>query len=75
MPKRVFDGEGLWRFDKLSHVKPTWMRAELANLLPLSLANGFSRQIHDGSGRSSTATTGQKSHSRTLSRSSPNTTA
>ena len=40
MPKRVVDGKSLWRFDQLSHVRPTWMRAELANLLPLSLANG-----------------------------------
>ena len=40
MTKRVLDGERVWRFDKLSHVKPAWMRAELANLLPLSLSNG-----------------------------------
>jgi len=40
MPKRVIDGEGLWRSEKLSRVEPVWMRAELANLLPLSLANG-----------------------------------
>jgi hypothetical protein len=40
MPKRVLDGEGLWRSDKLAHVEPKWIRAEYANLLPLSLANG-----------------------------------
>jgi len=40
MAKRVLDGEGLWRGDKLSRVEPTRYRSEYANLLPLALANG-----------------------------------
>lgn len=40
MPKRVVDGEGVWRSEKIARVKPDWMRAEYANLLPLALANG-----------------------------------
>jgi hypothetical protein len=40
MPKRVIDGEALWTSDKLSEVQPLEYRAEFANLLPLSLANG-----------------------------------
>ena len=40
MPKRVLDGEGLWRSDKLALVEPATRRAEYANLLPLALANG-----------------------------------
>ena len=40
MPKRVLDGEGLWRSDKLAQVKPPSRRAEYANLVPLALANG-----------------------------------
>ena len=40
MPKRVLDGEGIWRSDKLFRVEPAWMRAEYANLIPLALANG-----------------------------------
>jgi len=40
MPKRVIDGEGLWRSDKLSRVEPVWVRGEYANLIPLALANG-----------------------------------
>ena len=40
MPKRVVDGDGLWRSDKLSLVEPPSRRAELANLVPLALANG-----------------------------------
>src|SRR5690348_4020713 len=39
MPKRIIDGEGLWRSDKLAQVDQRW-RAEYANLLPLALANG-----------------------------------
>jgi hypothetical protein len=39
MPKRIIDGEGLWRSDKLLQVDQRW-RAEYANLLPLALANG-----------------------------------
>jgi hypothetical protein len=40
MPKRVVDGEGLWRSGKLSRVEPIRARAEYANLIPLALANG-----------------------------------
>jgi hypothetical protein len=40
MPKRVLDGEALWRSDKLARVQPASFRAEFANLLPLALANG-----------------------------------
>lgn len=40
MPKRVIDGEGLWRSDKLSRVEPLSFRPEYAYLLPLALANG-----------------------------------
>ena len=40
MPKRVVDGEGVWRSDKLARVSPPRWRAEYANLLPLAFANG-----------------------------------
>lgn len=40
MAKRVIDGEGVWRSDKLGRVEPEWVRAEYANLIPLALANG-----------------------------------
>ena len=40
MPKRIVDGEGLWRSDKLGAIEPPALRAEYANLLPLALANG-----------------------------------
>jgi hypothetical protein len=40
LPKRVVDGEGLWRSDKIAAVQPIAARAEYANLLPLALANG-----------------------------------
>ena len=40
MAKRIIDGEGLWRSEKIARINPTWMRAEYANLLPLALANG-----------------------------------
>ncbi len=39
MPKRVVDGEGIWRSNKLALLPPE-MKAELANLIPLALANG-----------------------------------
>ncbi len=39
MPKRVIDGDGVWRSDKLARV-PEWIRPEFANLIPLALANG-----------------------------------
>jgi hypothetical protein len=40
LPKRVIDGEGLWRSKKLAKVEPEEYRAEYANLIPLALANG-----------------------------------
>jgi hypothetical protein len=40
MPKRILDGEGIWRSDKIGSVQPVRARAEYANLLPLALANG-----------------------------------
>jgi hypothetical protein len=40
MPKRVIDGEGLWRSEKLARVQPGKFRAEYANQLSLALANG-----------------------------------
>jgi hypothetical protein len=40
MPKRIIDGDSLWRSEKLARVEPASFRAELANLIPLSLANG-----------------------------------
>lgn len=40
MAKRVVDGGGLWRSDKLALVEPEWIRPEYANLIPLALANG-----------------------------------
>ena len=40
MPKRVLDGEALWRSKKLRQVQPVKFRAEYANLLPLALSTG-----------------------------------
>jgi hypothetical protein len=40
MPKRICDGEGIWKSDKIAQVEPARYRAEYANLLPLALANG-----------------------------------
>jgi hypothetical protein len=40
VPKRVLDGEGIWRSDKIGRVQPVRARAEYANILPLALANG-----------------------------------
>lgn len=40
MPKRVIDGPGIWRSEKIRRIEPVWARAEFANLLPLALANG-----------------------------------
>lgn len=40
MPKRLVDGDALWRSDKLFKVEPTAFRAEYANLLPLALDDG-----------------------------------
>lgn len=40
MPKRIVHGEGIWRSDKLAKVEPEWVRADYANWLPLSFANG-----------------------------------
>lgn len=40
MPKRVVDGDAIWRSMKLKKVDPPRFRAEFANLIPLALANG-----------------------------------
>jgi hypothetical protein len=40
MPKRIIDGEGIWKSDKIAQVEPERYRSEYANLLPLALANG-----------------------------------
>lgn len=40
MPKRVVDGDALWRSHKLRKVEPAKYRAEFANLIPMALANG-----------------------------------
>ena len=40
MPKRIVDGHGVWRSEKIARVMPVEFRAEYTNLLPLALANG-----------------------------------
>jgi hypothetical protein len=40
VPKRILDGDALYRSQKLLNVEPEKYRAEYANLLPLALANG-----------------------------------
>jgi hypothetical protein len=40
VPKRIVDGERLWKSRKLSEVRPHSLRAEFANLIPLAEANG-----------------------------------
>jgi hypothetical protein len=40
MPKRLVDGEALWRSNKLNQVQPLNFRAEYANLIPLAEADG-----------------------------------
>ena len=40
MPKRIIDGEGIWKSDKIAQIEPPRHRAEFANLLALALANG-----------------------------------
>lgn len=40
MPKRMLDGDRLWRSDKLKRIQPESFRAEYANLFPLALADG-----------------------------------
>ena len=40
MPKRIVDGDGVWRSDKIALVQPPAYRAEFANLIPLATANG-----------------------------------
>jgi hypothetical protein len=40
MYKRVLDGTGVWKSDKIARIEPEWMRAEYANWIPLALANG-----------------------------------
>jgi hypothetical protein len=36
MPKRIIDGEGLWRSDKLSTIEPASRYGEYANFLPVA---------------------------------------
>jgi hypothetical protein len=40
MNKRILDGLGVWKSDKIARIQPAWMRAEYANWIPLALANG-----------------------------------
>jgi hypothetical protein len=40
MNKRILDGAGVWKSDKIARIQPEWMRAEYANWIPLALANG-----------------------------------
>ena len=40
MPKRIVDGEGMWRSSKIKKVQPESYRQEYAWFLPLALANG-----------------------------------
>jgi hypothetical protein len=40
MANRLVNGEKVWRSEKLLQVQPESFRAELANLIPLALANG-----------------------------------
>lgn len=40
MNKRILDGAGLWKSDKLARIQPERIRAEYANWIPLALANG-----------------------------------
>jgi len=40
MPKRIIDGEALWRSKKIRQVQPVKYRGEYANLLPLALSTG-----------------------------------
>lgn len=40
MNKRILDGTGVWKSDKIARILPEWIRAEYANWIPLALANG-----------------------------------
>ena len=40
MNKRILDGWGLWKSDKLARIQSLRFRAEYANWIPLALANG-----------------------------------
>ena len=40
MNKRVLDGKGIWRSDKIARIEPAWVKSEYANLLPLATATG-----------------------------------
>jgi hypothetical protein len=40
MNKRILDGVGVWKSDKIARIQPEWIRAEYANWIPLALANG-----------------------------------
>lgn len=40
MNKRILDGVGVWKSDKIGRIQPERIRAEYANWIPLALANG-----------------------------------
>jgi hypothetical protein len=40
MNKRILDGTGEWKSDKIARIQPEWTRSEYANWIPLALANG-----------------------------------
>jgi hypothetical protein len=40
MNKRILDGTGVWKSDRIARIQPEWIRAEYANWIPLALANG-----------------------------------
>jgi hypothetical protein len=40
LPKRLIDGEALWRSNKLNQVQPLSFRAEYCNIIPLAEADG-----------------------------------
>jgi hypothetical protein len=40
MPKRLVDGDALWRSNKLNQVQPLSFRSEYANIIPLAEADG-----------------------------------
>ena len=64
MPKRVIDGEGLWRSEKLARVQPEKFRAEYANQIPLAWQTVFLNVMRDASGHWFTPSIGPKFPSR-----------
>jgi hypothetical protein len=38
--KRILDGTGVWKSDKIARIQPESIRPEYANWIPLALANG-----------------------------------